>query len=308
MRSEPFTVGNSFNEWYETEKNTAGLIKAVLGSRDTKTFSGDDLWNVVRLTWITVRGQVVAKDHWQALKAPALALLFDREPVVLDDLSSTIKRMGLPAKVAKAAAQTTGVVNFRNVWRNSCRDWSRANREILTGILRDASQLPFNDDARYRLAARIGALPPISSPNGRTHVGAAAAITPVVACLDPSTRFPIINGREGVRNLLRKLKLQNGDLERQVKGLINLIGQFGIGDALTIDVWAEEIAASVTGLFPKKSFRDSFLKRTLICQRQTILCGAMFFLLLTQKRLSAKKYFRLLISFYLIRQMSNRMI
>ena len=68
------------------------------------------------------------------------------------------------------------------------------------------------------------------------------AITPVVACLDPGEKFPIVNGRESVKRLLRQLALANGNLEQQVKGMINLVGQFGVRDALMLDVCADEVA------------------------------------------------------------------
>jgi hypothetical protein len=246
MKSKMFIVTpllqGPAREWYETERNTAALIKAVCNSRQMCTLSGDDLWNILRLTWITASGGEAVEDNWRRLKVPALAALFKRTPVPLGDLDSTIKRMGLPPQVAKTAVRTTGIVNFRNVWRNSSRSWCGASRELLIGILRDAGHLPSNDSARFKLAARIDALPAISSPTGGVHAGAAAAMTPVVACLDPSSHFPIINGRDGVRYLLRKLRLQDGDLARQVAGLTNLIGQFAIPDAFAIDCLADEIA------------------------------------------------------------------
>lgn len=262
MSAKAFSVRNSLQgsvaRWYETEKNTAALIKAVLASREMKAFSGDDLWSLLRLTWITASGREVAQDNWKCLKVPALALLYGQSPVVLDDLLSTIQGMSLPSTVVKAAARTTGIVNFRNVWRNSCRKWCTVHRKVLIGILHDAGRLPPNDQARFSLAARIDALPGISSPNGKSYVGAAAALTPIVACLDPSIRFPIINGRGEVRDLLRSLKLSNGDLERQVKGIVNLIGQFGIEDALTIDVLADEIAEHLPASLPEEDSAPNY--------------------------------------------------
>jgi hypothetical protein len=256
MKSKLFSVVDALqgfqSDWYETEKNTALLIKAVLSSLDIKSFSGDDLWNLVRLTWITVKGQDVAPDNWKHLKVPALASLFNLEPVVLDDLPATIKRMGLPSAVAMAAVRTTGMVNFRNVWRNSCRHWCKTNRKLLIGILHDASRLSPNVQERFDLAIRIEALPSVSSPNGKSRVGAPIVLTPSVACLDQSLKFPIINGKDKVRDLLRGLKLTNGDLERQVKGRINLIGQIGIEDAMIIDVLADKIKEAIPSLLPEQ--------------------------------------------------------
>ena len=228
--------------WYETEKNTAVLLKTILTSRALETMSADDLWCLFRLTWITVNGQEVSPEHWKRLKLPALAQLFRQTPIILNDLPSSIHAMRLPKAVAEAAVHKTGIVNFRNVWRNSCRTWCSANHARLVGIMKEAAKLPLNDQRRFDLAAQIDTLPSITSPNGASSVGTAAAVTPVVACLDPSRRFPIVNGRESVRTLLRVLGLANWNLEQQVKGLVNLVGQFGIQDAFMLDALADDVA------------------------------------------------------------------
>ena len=228
-------------EWYETEKHTAALLKAVVASRVVATLSADDLWHLFRLTWITVNGQDVAHEHWKRLKLPALAQLFKKTPIFLDDLRSSVRAMGLSRAVADAAVYETGIVNFRNVWRNSCRSWCSEHHRQLIEILKEASKLPSNDQRRFDLASRIDALPPIPSPRGVSGVAAAAAVTPVVACLDPSMRFPIVNGRESVKGLLRRLGLANENLEQQVKGLVNLVGQFGIQDAFMLDALADNV-------------------------------------------------------------------
>ena len=56
--------------WYETEKNTAALVTAVLSARGANTLNGDDVWNLVRLCWITK-----GPEHWKKYKAPALGSL-----------------------------------------------------------------------------------------------------------------------------------------------------------------------------------------------------------------------------------------
>jgi hypothetical protein len=230
-------------EWYETEKRTAVLLKAILVSRALGTLSADDLWCLFRLTWITVNGQDVSPEYWKSLKLPALAQLFKQTPTILNDLPSSIHAMRLPKAVADAAVHETGIVNFRNVWRNSCRSWCRTNHHRLIGIMKEAAKLPTNDQLRFDLASQIDALlPSISSPSGARGVGAAAAVTPVVACLDPSMKFPIVNGRENVKTLLRRLGLANENLEEQVKGLVNLVGQFGIQDAFMLDALADDVA------------------------------------------------------------------
>ncbi len=116
MGSHHIALANSLTgfraEWYQTEKNTAVLVKAVLQSKKVSSLRAEDLWSLLKLTWITSRGQKIYQDHWKTLKVPALAQLFGCEPLVLDTLKASIDEMPLPAVVAKAAIRDTGIVIF----------------------------------------------------------------------------------------------------------------------------------------------------------------------------------------------------
>jgi hypothetical protein len=70
----PKSTSNS-SEWYRTERNTEALMKAVMSGRHVHTLSGDDLWCLIRLTWITAGKDGIVDLHWQLLKAPAIAHL-----------------------------------------------------------------------------------------------------------------------------------------------------------------------------------------------------------------------------------------
>jgi hypothetical protein len=110
-------------------------------------------------------------------------------------------------------------------------------------VIRAATRLESNDQSRLVLARMINKLPSVPPPSGAVGNAAPATIlTPLVACLDPHCRFPMINGREAVRRLLKSLNLANRSFTDQVTGIIGLIGQFGISDAFMVDVLAEEIA------------------------------------------------------------------
>ena len=228
-------------DWYETEQNTADLLKAIISEQSIGSFSGDDIWNLIRLTWITR-----SDDHWKKLKVPALAQLWRMPQNVNGDLIKTIATMSLPPKVAAAAVKPTGFVNFRNEWRNSSRTWCATNRKMLVAIIRDAKRLERNDECRIRLAAKIDKLPRVPPPAG---AGGNAApfivLTPLIACLDPHRRFPTINGRVAVRDLLKALGLTSREFTEQVTGMVGLIGQFGIADSFVLDVLAGDIISIV---------------------------------------------------------------
>ena len=225
--------------WYRREKNTSALIRSVATARFSRDLSGDQIWSLITLTWITRSPKRIPTNHWKKLKVPALASLFNKNAHDLsDDLPATINAMSLPQAVAQAAKQETGILNARGTWRNSSRDWCDENRTELMNIIRFAAKLPANDQARFDLAERIDALPDVKSPNRKANLPAGVLLTPLTACLDPKNRFPIVNGRKAVVSLLGKLHLAHRDLRQQVIGLIGIIGQ---KDAFMLDVLSDEI-------------------------------------------------------------------
>jgi hypothetical protein len=235
--------------WYRKEKNTSALIRSVASSQFNRNLSGDQLWSLIRLTWITSSPKRVPTNHWKRLKVPALASLFSRNvPNIGDDLSASIDALKLPKAVAQAAKLETGILNARGTWRNSSRKWCGEHHSDLMEIVRTAAKFPANDQARFDLAERIDALPDVKSPKKKAALPAGVLLTPLIACLDPKNRFPIVNGRKAVVSLLGKLHLAHRDLRQQVEGLIGIIGQ---KDAFMLDVLSDEIIKRIPSLKQK---------------------------------------------------------
>jgi hypothetical protein len=235
-------VSEDRRQWYSTEKNTAALIQTVLKYRWADGLSGHQIWRLITLTWITKGKKHVSSTHWKRLKVPALETLFKENATVSSGLSETIDSMGLPDAVACAAKKETGMVNFRGPCRKSSRKWCNENRGQLRNIIQVASKLPANDQARITLARCIDRLQPVESPNRKAEVGAGVLLTPLIACIDPRNRFPIVNGNGAVNSLLRKLRLNHRNLPDRVKGLIGIIAQ---KDAFMLDVMSEEVIKRV---------------------------------------------------------------
>lgn len=231
-----------YQDWYIKEKNTSALIRNVFSNFSSKSLTGDVVWNLIRLTWITSYKGETSEDYWRTLKIPALASLFNTRYELHETLKKTLGTMSLPEKITTSANADTGFVNYRNVWRNSLKDWCQKHVHDLNNILELAYSLNVNDQKRFDLAKRVDKFKGVPSPNGGSIVGASSTLTPLLACLDPLSRFPVINAREGVSHLIRSLRLSNASLEDQVKGMINLIGQFGIPDSFGLDVLADNIA------------------------------------------------------------------
>jgi hypothetical protein len=236
---------------YARKRNTASMIQRIVACLHIEELAGEGLWRLATLTWITKSGKKVSPDYWKAYKIPALAYFFgkgQKERRDLHDLPSSIAALGLPDAVAEAANEVTGIVNFYAARRNSALPWCNNHAASLRGLVRDASKLGSNDQARFELAARIEKLPGIPLPNGTKPVPASQLLTPLIAALDPRSRFPVVNGRAEVNQLLGRMQLASHDLDTQVSGLVGLIDRFGISDAHMIDVCAKEIAEGAKDL------------------------------------------------------------
>jgi hypothetical protein len=147
--------------------------------------------------------------------------------------------------VAGAAVKNTGMVNFYTARRKSSKEWCVANADALRQIVQHSRNLGHNVQDRLDLAAKIATLPPVPLPGGGRGQHAADLVTPLIACLDPGSLFPTINGRKAVRKLLTSMHLADVGLESQVKHFVSLIGDFGISDAHMIDVCADEITVAI---------------------------------------------------------------
>jgi len=233
-------------DWYKTERHTEALVKAVVAECGVHGLAGEDIWYLLQLTWITASKDGVSSDHWKRLKVPALSHLFQTSAEISDDLGDTLARMRLPRRVAVAAAEKTGFVNTYRPYRNSLLGWCRQHSRQLGPILDLALKLKANNQDRFDLASEIAKLPRVSTPNKERTMAASNHITPLIACLDPRKRFPILNGEAGVNQRLAKLGLKHAGLKEQVRGFIGLIGQFGLTDAFAVDTMTEAQMQHIT--------------------------------------------------------------
>lgn len=238
--------------WYEGEKNTAALLQSVVSARRGKSLSGDDIWHLLRLTWYTR-----STDHrfWRTLKIPALCHLFPqnrsvRRPSRGAKLQEVLDGMSLPRGVTEAAAKTTGNIGLYKAYWNSSRTWCKRHVAELREIVRESAHLQANDRSRWALAARLDALPKVPDPSGTHHKNPGDILTPLVAFLDPHSRFPLINQRKDVQALLRGLGVAGRSLEEQVRRMTGVIGALGISDAFMLDVLADKLKIEVKVVAP----------------------------------------------------------
>ena len=222
---------------YKNKLDTAELIKQCYklqckGDRLTP----EKLYALCQLTWWTKK--YFEDDYWMVAKLPALWLLWSKSgkvPKNLNDLSE-LNKYGFPLSFVKYAEKDTGMVNYYNAYRNSSKDWIRKNFDELAPLIHSAAKLKSEKEA-IEIAEKLEKLERIPKQNNyKVKSNPSNLLTPLIACLDPRLRFPIVNKNNNVKELHRKLHITNSTISEQYKTLIGKINQHGIKDALFLDV------------------------------------------------------------------------
>lgn len=229
--------------WSERERRTNHLIRSIAGRLFTnKSVSPDQLLGLIRLTWITV--SPVNKDTYiKSVKLPALGKIFDQNyskmslAEVARDVAERIETPG----VERLVLSHTGFTNIYNAYRNSSADWLRSNFPKILPLSKKAYRLTTDAQGRS-LAEAIDRLPPIAKPDQTSSaMHPASLLTPLLFALDGRVRFPIINGREHVQNILTKKGVDRGSLAQKYNAMISLYGKGEIRDAADLDQISDEL-------------------------------------------------------------------
>jgi len=226
--------------WLERERRTGQLVRACYDRiRAHGVLDIEELHALCRLTWITKSFGEVA-DTTRAVVAPALSTLLaeDLTSTNAGDLVEELRALELPDAIVAPVSGGVGIVNFYNGFRKTSLSWIEEHFEEVSEIV-EAVAHASNDLVVQAAYARIDALPPLPRPGGG-DMPCFNLLTPMLACLDPRRRTPIINGRKEVLKRLGMLRLSSATLEEQCVGLQGLIGQAGIGDAFALDTADDE--------------------------------------------------------------------
>ncbi|MFC2084000.1 hypothetical protein ACFLS9_03000 [Bacteroidota bacterium] len=230
MKNQSVTLNKPEQEHYQTELRTSSLVRLSYKTQCRKSkLTPDKLYALCKLTW------------QKGSKVSALWILWDKKhkpPKYISDISPE----EFPKTVYEIIQYDIGIVNYYAAYRNSSLPWIRKNFKKLAPLVKRAAELKNDDDAR-ELAEMITKLPGIPKPNKKdVKMSPASLLTPLFGCLDPRHRFPLVNKARHVVILHRKLGITNYSLEDQFNTLVRLIGQFGIKDALMLDVASNKIS------------------------------------------------------------------
>jgi hypothetical protein len=218
--------------WSEQERNTHRLVSACADYlMQHGKISGEQLHALCRLTWITKNQEA---SVWST-KLPALETILGNavDAASPEQAAKTVSKV-LGVKRAWVSADT-GFSNFYNAYRNSSLPWVKQHRAKIERLVRDARTL--NTDAQARaLVEIIEDMPGVPKPNPEDPtIHAEQLLTPLLFALDPRLRFPVINGRKPIKDLLRMRGVSKASLAIRFDTMVELIGTNGWKDAADVD-------------------------------------------------------------------------
>jgi len=225
-------------QWADRQRDTNRLVRLLADYVfDGRPVAPRQLLGLCKLTWITNSFEGDNPAYIASTKIPALGDVFTAEysgwtlEEIADDVAGKI---GPDARAAVLAH--TGFTNFYKAYRNTVKGWLADHFAEVLPIL-EAAYRKSTDDEGAAIIARIERLRGIPGQGRRrgARMAASRLLTPVCFALDSRLRFPLINGNNGVRNLLRKLHAHHAPLSEQYERMIGVYGRHGIKDAADLD-------------------------------------------------------------------------
>ena len=244
LRLPKFHRNDKQQWWVASERRTANLIQWLWKAAAQKQRSDPAfLCLLVQCGW-TNAGRKKGGDstrRWRNHKiADFLKVRYGSDRQLAQDLRSRFRSLG-SSKCLLMLREKTGITHYRNTYRPATVQFIRRHSgDIALAFKQVSTGSTVVYDKVRRVASLIESLGEISA--GGRNVSPFNGLTPVLSCLDPQRRFPIMNQR--TRRLLKGIQ-KNADMEGAV-ALAKLIDpNYDIRDARELDVYAN------TEKFPK---------------------------------------------------------
>lgn len=248
--------------WANRQRHTNKLVRKIakyLFEKDN--ISPLQLYGLSKLSWITKSYKDENAGYICSTKIPAFEAIFETSynnnslAEVAKDIARTINDDSLIEMVQGHS----GFTNFYSAFRNSSLTWIEDNFELLLPLYKSA-YFANSSDEREQLIADILKLPEIPKANHpEICMKPEYFLTPTFFMLDKQIKFPLINGNDSVRSLLKALDVQGRDLLTQYSAMVNLYGVGGIDDAADLDQVGEDLPdfVSTTTRKPRKKLLKS---------------------------------------------------
>ncbi len=225
-------------DWANRQRNTNHLARKIASYLfEQPEVTPTQLYGLSKLSWITDSYEGENASYITSTKIPALEDIFGRsyKSISLEQVSYAIASILKDSSVVKMIQEHTGFTNFYKAYRNSSLDWLKTNFDTLLPMYQSAYTAKNTDD-RKKLIKAIQKMSGIPKANHAEQLMKPEYfLTPAFFMLDKEVKFPLINGNEGVKSLLKALKVQGDDLLKQYSSMVKLYGTGGIDDAADLD-------------------------------------------------------------------------
>lgn len=226
--------------WAERQRDTNRLARRLAKYLfQQKNITAEQVYGLSKLAWITKGDEGVA--YIKSTKIPALGYLFqeDFQSKSLDEVAKISAIKANDSDLEKLITYDSGFTNFYNAYRISVLRWIETHLDKLVSLSKRIYDVQ-NESDRLTIVEELAQFPGIPAANNPNRLMSSSHfLTPLFFMLDPQIKFPIINGRKSVQNLLKKLNQSNSGLVAQFNAMSKLIGTNGIQDAADLDQLGE---------------------------------------------------------------------
>jgi hypothetical protein len=253
-----FNPNERERNWVRGHASTARFVQALWNAAGRKKHDPKFLSLLVRCGWVNrSKDRHATRGFRNHRIADFLGVQYQSIDQLAEDLSAAFPRLARPKFLLQ---MDTGVTHYREPYRLATLQFVERHSEHVGAAFRLVSSVNRKNDQRIRDAVEILlGLGPIHTLE--RQVSPLNGLTPVMACLDPRRKFPILGER--TKRLLAAIGKRK-DADGAV-GLSHLIGHHGIKNSFDLDVYALTLKFKSSGMrraqiLPKGEFRDVGLK------------------------------------------------
>jgi hypothetical protein len=249
-------------EWVQDERRTAAFIRAFWTAASARQRKAPGfLWFLTACAWTNVRADGTGHESTRKWRNDNMADYLGVTYQSITSLAAALSRAFPKVTAFKARRRLrthTGITKYYNAIRPSTRRYVLRHAADLYRLFNAASsrQYPPGDKVR-KVAAQLAKMRRISTPRGGS-TSPFNPLSPVLACLDPHRRFPIMNQR--TQPLLRAMGEEQD--EDGASALVDrLIGSHGIHDSFDLDVYSQVAERNFRPVPRRKSAKKSSGKK-----------------------------------------------
>lgn len=235
-----YNYTNSFKHWAERQRATNKLVRECTGyliEKYNDSLTPQQIYGLCKLTWITDGNNPYNISYIKSTKIPALEHVFgqDYKGYSLNQVAKNIAIFTKKEILEDLINTDTGFTNFYKAFRNSSEEWINNNINLVKKLV-ILSYKATSDNETRQIIKQIENLPYIQKENNNSFMSPERILTPLFFSLDERKRFPLINGKNGIKELLKKLNKHNASLVDKFDCMISLIGTGDIHDAADLDM------------------------------------------------------------------------